>query len=161
MKFFFIREEVIPIAIDKEDLPIPKGADWYLNLKATPNRIFGENVLVAVHMSDKWPETSDEVPVLKFKDREARFYQAAFPTFGGSMGVRPLRSGEPCWYEQIKGNFLYSPAGVFVNPLTATEDAVLPRARPLCGVTSAGKEIFFPFQREVRRLVARRVELMV
>ncbi|MFS7944881.1 hypothetical protein Hanom_Chr06g00517461 [Helianthus anomalus] len=49
MKFFFIREEVIPIAmifhgpdsIEKEELPIPKGADWYLKLTATPNRIFG------------------------------------------------------------------------------------------------------------------------
>ncbi|KAM0067681.1 hypothetical protein Hdeb2414_s0002g00064131 [Helianthus debilis subsp. tardiflorus] len=105
MKFFFIREEVIPIAmvfresdtIEKEELPIPKGADWYLNFLAMPNRIFGENVLVAAHMSDKWPETSEEVPVLKFEEREANLYQAAFPTFGGSMGVRPLRSGEPYW----------------------------------------------------------------
>ncbi|KAM0064699.1 hypothetical protein Hdeb2414_s0003g00106161 [Helianthus debilis subsp. tardiflorus] len=151
MKFFFIREEVIPIVmifresgtIKKEELPIPKGADWYLNLLATPNQIYGENVLVAAHMSDKWPETSDEVPVLKFEDREAHLYQAAFPTFGGSMGVCPLRSGEPCWYEQIKGNFLYPPAGVFANPPSATEGALLPKSRPLRGVTSAGKEILF------------------
>ncbi|KAF5762585.1 hypothetical protein HanXRQr2_Chr16g0778391 [Helianthus annuus] len=62
-KFFFIREEVIPMAmifrapdaIEKEELPIPKGADWYLKLTATPNRIFGENVLVAAQMSDQWP----------------------------------------------------------------------------------------------------------
>ncbi|KAJ0932571.1 hypothetical protein HanPSC8_Chr04g0175171 [Helianthus annuus] len=145
MKFFFIREEVIPIAmifresdkIDKEELPIPKGADWYLKLLATPNRIFGENVLVAAHISDKWPENSEEVSVLRFNDKGmlspfifscnllapncwffydkgARF-QAVFPTFGGSMGVHPLRSGEPYWYEQIKGNFLYPPAGVFAN----------------------------------------------
>ncbi|KAJ0790232.1 hypothetical protein HanPI659440_Chr05g0213111 [Helianthus annuus] len=54
-KFFFIREEVIPIAmifresdtIEKEELAIPKVADCYLKLTATPNRIFGENVLVA------------------------------------------------------------------------------------------------------------------
>ncbi|KAF5772065.1 hypothetical protein HanRHA438_Chr13g0583471 [Helianthus annuus] len=79
--FFFFREEVISIAmifheldtIEKEELPIPKGAYWYLNLLATPNRIFGENVLVAAHMSDKWPETSDEVPVLKFEDRGMLF----------------------------------------------------------------------------------------
>ncbi|KAF5810179.1 hypothetical protein HanRHA438_Chr04g0175981 [Helianthus annuus] len=76
-KFFFIREEVIPIAmilreldsIEKEELPIPKGAYWYLKLTATPNRIFGENVLVAAQMSDKWPETSNEVPIPKFQDR--------------------------------------------------------------------------------------------
>ncbi|MFS7990740.1 hypothetical protein Hanom_Chr11g01062451 [Helianthus anomalus] len=43
-KFFFIREEVVPIAmifreldtIEKEELPIPKGADWYLKLTETP-----------------------------------------------------------------------------------------------------------------------------
>ncbi|MFS7945155.1 hypothetical protein Hanom_Chr06g00520851 [Helianthus anomalus] len=50
MKFFFIREEVMPIAmifresykIDKEELPILKGDDWYMRLLATPNRCFGE-----------------------------------------------------------------------------------------------------------------------
>ncbi|KAM0043713.1 hypothetical protein Hdeb2414_s0010g00344471 [Helianthus debilis subsp. tardiflorus] len=44
-KFFFIREEVIPIAmifhesvtIEKGELPIPKGSDWYLKLTAIPN----------------------------------------------------------------------------------------------------------------------------
>ncbi|KAJ0448498.1 hypothetical protein HanRHA438_Chr17g0826551 [Helianthus annuus] len=151
MKFFFIREEVMPIAIifresdtiEKEELPIPKGVDWYLKLTATPNRIFGENVLVAAQMSDKWPETSNEVPVLKFEDREVHLYQAAFPTFGGSMGVRPLQSGEPYWYEQIKGNFLYPPIGVFANPSSATEGAQLPKPRPLRDVTSTGKEILF------------------
>ncbi|MFS7929958.1 hypothetical protein Hanom_Chr04g00338501 [Helianthus anomalus] len=58
--FLFIREEVIPIAmffrssdtIEKEELPIPKGEAWYLKLTAAPNRIFCENVLVAVQMSD-------------------------------------------------------------------------------------------------------------
>ncbi|KAJ0818491.1 hypothetical protein HanPI659440_Chr00c02g0708951 [Helianthus annuus] len=48
-KFFFIREEVIPIAmtfhaldvIEKEELPIPKKEDWYVKLTATPNRVFG------------------------------------------------------------------------------------------------------------------------
>ncbi|KAJ0693802.1 hypothetical protein HanPI659440_Chr15g0601421 [Helianthus annuus] len=61
MKLFFIREEVIPIAmmfrepdrIEKEELPIPKGSDSYINLLVTPNRIFGEKVLVAAHMSHK------------------------------------------------------------------------------------------------------------
>ncbi|MFS7987258.1 hypothetical protein Hanom_Chr11g01020331 [Helianthus anomalus] len=48
-KFFFIREEVIPIemifhaqdVIEKEELPIPKGEAWYLKFTTTPNRIFG------------------------------------------------------------------------------------------------------------------------
>ncbi|MFS7988363.1 hypothetical protein Hanom_Chr11g01033961 [Helianthus anomalus] len=42
-----------------------------------PNRIFGENVLVAAQMSDRWPADSTEVSVLKFQDREAHLYQAA------------------------------------------------------------------------------------
>ncbi|KAM0057754.1 hypothetical protein Hdeb2414_s0005g00162131 [Helianthus debilis subsp. tardiflorus] len=150
-KFFFIREEVVPIAmifrepdaIENEELPIPKGADWYLKLTATPNRIFGENVLVAAQMSDQWPDDSNEVPVLKFQDREAHLYQAAFPTFGGSMGVRPLESGEPYWYERIKGHFLYPLAGIFANPPIATEGAHLPNPGPLRAVISAGKEILY------------------
>ncbi|MFS7925649.1 hypothetical protein Hanom_Chr04g00287571 [Helianthus anomalus] len=87
MKFFFIREEVMPIAMifresdktEKEELPIPKAADWYMRLLARQNRIIGEQVLVTAAMSDKWPERSEE---------------AAFPTFSGSMGVRPLEAGE-------------------------------------------------------------------
>ncbi|MFS7905531.1 hypothetical protein Hanom_Chr01g00048781 [Helianthus anomalus] len=50
MKFFFIQEEVIPIAtlfhepdaIDKEDTPIPKKTGWYEKLMALLNRVFGE-----------------------------------------------------------------------------------------------------------------------
>ncbi|KAF5774911.1 hypothetical protein HanRHA438_Chr13g0616601 [Helianthus annuus] len=72
-------------------------------------------------MSDKWPERSEEVPVLMFNGEAAQFYQAAFPTFGGAMGVRPLEAGEVYWYEHIKANFLYPPAGAFANPPTATE----------------------------------------
>ncbi|KAJ0435040.1 hypothetical protein HanPSC8_Chr17g0788971 [Helianthus annuus] len=72
MKFFFIWEEDIPIAmisresdgIKKEELPTPKRVYWYLWLMATPNRVFGEQVLVAAGMSDKWPKRSEEVPVL-------------------------------------------------------------------------------------------------
>ncbi|KAJ0578465.1 hypothetical protein HanOQP8_Chr05g0196801 [Helianthus annuus] len=130
-KFFFIREEVIPIAmifresdtIEKEELAIPK-------------------------MSDKWPEDSNEVPVLKFQDREAHLYQAAFPTFGGSMDVHPLESGDPYMYERIKGHFLYPPAGAFANPPTTTEGAHLPNPRP-----QQGKRFFiFPARSVLRDL---------
>ncbi|MFS7962947.1 hypothetical protein Hanom_Chr08g00732451 [Helianthus anomalus] len=76
-KFFFIREEVMPIAmifraqdmIEKEELAIPKKESWYVKLTPTPNRVFGENVLVEAQMSDQWPEDSTEVLVLKFQDR--------------------------------------------------------------------------------------------
>ncbi|KAJ0921052.1 hypothetical protein HanPSC8_Chr05g0187041 [Helianthus annuus] len=94
-------------------------------------------------MSDQWPEDSNEVPVLKFQDREAHLYQTVFPTFGGCMGVRPLESGEQYWYERIKSHFLYPPAGAFANPPTATKGAHLPNPRPLRAVTSAGKEILY------------------
>ncbi|KAM0019245.1 hypothetical protein Hdeb2414_s0026g00683291 [Helianthus debilis subsp. tardiflorus] len=110
-KFFYIHEEVIPIAmtfrawsesIVKEDLAIPKTEAWYRKLTATPNRVFGENVSLAAWMSDQWLPDSKEVPILMIDDREAHLYQAAFPTFGGSMGVRPLQAGEEYWYDQIR-----------------------------------------------------------
>ncbi|XP_021974836.1 uncharacterized protein LOC110869944 [Helianthus annuus] len=151
-KFFFIREEVLPIAMPfrdwtepvlKEDLPIPKQALWYQQLTPTPNGVFGENVLVAARMSDQWSPDSKEVPVLKIGDQEAQLYQAAFATFGGSMGVRPLREDEESWYEQIRGNFMYPVADAFTSPPTATEGAQFPKPRPLRSVTSAEKEVVY------------------
>ncbi|KAM0064248.1 hypothetical protein Hdeb2414_s0003g00100671 [Helianthus debilis subsp. tardiflorus] len=114
-----------------------------MRLLVTQNRIFGEQVLVAAGMSDKWPARSKEVPVLMFEGEVAQLYQSAFPMFGGAMGVRPLGDDEVFWYEQIKNNFLYLPAGIFANPPTATEGAQLPKPRPLRGVTSAAKEILY------------------
>ncbi|MFS7943204.1 hypothetical protein Hanom_Chr06g00497511 [Helianthus anomalus] len=58
--------------IEKEELPISKMADWYMRLLAIPNRIFGEQVLVAAGMSDKWPVHSKEVPVLMFEGEGAQ-----------------------------------------------------------------------------------------
>ncbi|KAJ0916011.1 hypothetical protein HanPSC8_Chr06g0256641 [Helianthus annuus] len=151
-KFFFIREEVVPVAmtfrewteaIPKEDLSIPKTALWYQQLTPTPNRVFGENVLVAAKMSDQWSPSSREVPVLKLGDQEAQLYQAAFTTFGGSMGVRPVRDDEESWYDQIKGNFMFPAADAFASPPTATEGAQYPKPRPLRSVTLAGKETFY------------------
>ncbi|XP_022011137.1 uncharacterized protein LOC110910556 [Helianthus annuus] len=52
---------------------------------------------------------------------EAHLWQAAFPTFGGSMGVRPLEAGEQYWYEEIRDHFMYPVAGAFANPPTSTE----------------------------------------
>ncbi|KAJ0575478.1 hypothetical protein HanIR_Chr05g0213161 [Helianthus annuus] len=151
-KFFFIREEVLPIAMPfrdwteavlKEDLPIPKQALWYQQLTPTPNRVFGENVLVAAQMSDRWSPDSKEVPVLKIGDQDAQLYQAAFATFAGSMGVRPLREDEESWYEQIRGNFMYPVADAFAAPPIATEGAQFPKPRPLRSVTPAGKEVLY------------------
>ncbi|KAJ0795154.1 hypothetical protein HanPI659440_Chr04g0147291 [Helianthus annuus] len=151
-KFFFIREEVVPVAmtfrewteaIPKEDLPIPKTALWYQQLTPTPNRVFGENVLVAAKMSDQWSPSSREVPVLKLGDQEAQLYQAAFTTFGGSMGVRAVCDDEESWYDQIKGNFMFPAADAFASPPTATEGAQYPKPRPLRSVTLAGKETFY------------------
>ncbi|KAF5767050.1 hypothetical protein HanXRQr2_Chr15g0722651 [Helianthus annuus] len=151
-KFFFIREEVVPIAmtfrswtdvIEKEDLAIPKKEGWYLKLNPTPNRIFGENILVAGQMSDQWPADSKDVLVLKFEDKEAHLWQVAFPAFGGSMGVHPLAAGEQYCYEEIKGYFMYPVAGAFANPPTSAEGAHIPNPRPLRTMTSAGKEIVY------------------
>ncbi|KAJ0919258.1 hypothetical protein HanRHA438_Chr05g0227551 [Helianthus annuus] len=94
-------------------------------------------------MSDQWPPESEEVPVLKFQDKEVRLYQAAFPTFGGSMGARLLESGVQYWYDEIKGHFMYPVAGAFADPPIATEGAHIPNPRPLHALTSAGKEIVY------------------
>ncbi|KAM0069045.1 hypothetical protein Hdeb2414_s0002g00079811 [Helianthus debilis subsp. tardiflorus] len=74
---------------------------------------------------------------------EAQLYQAAFSTFGGSMGVRPLRDDEENWYDQIKGNFMFLAADAFASPPTATEGAQYPKPRPLRSVTLAGKETLY------------------
>ncbi|KAJ0799130.1 hypothetical protein HanLR1_Chr00c2196g0837351 [Helianthus annuus] len=156
-KFFFIREEVLPIAMPfrdwteavlKEDLPIPKQALWYQQLTPTPNRVFGENVLVAAQMSDRWSPDIKEVPVLKIGDQDAQLYQAAFATFAGSMGVRPLREDEESWYEQIRGNFMYPVADAFAAPPIATEGVQFPKPRPLRSVTPAGKEVLYLYSEE-------------
>ncbi|KAL9999786.1 hypothetical protein Hdeb2414_s0461g00898891 [Helianthus debilis subsp. tardiflorus] len=94
-------------------------------------------------MSDRWSPNSKEVPVLKIGDQEAQLYQAAFATFGGYMGVRPLRDDEESWYDQIKGNFMYPVDGAFASPPTTTEGAQFPKPRPLRSVTSAGKEVLY------------------
>ncbi|KAJ0897915.1 hypothetical protein HanRHA438_Chr08g0350991 [Helianthus annuus] len=129
--------------IPKEDLPIPKKANWYLQLTPTPNRVFGENVLVAAGMSDQWAPDSKDIPVLKLGDQEVQLYQAAFATFGGVIWSRPLKAGEQYWYDQIKGYFMYPVADAFVDPPISTEGAHIPNPRPLRSVTSAGKEIVY------------------
>ncbi|KAM0041643.1 hypothetical protein Hdeb2414_s0011g00368671 [Helianthus debilis subsp. tardiflorus] len=70
-KFFFIREEVVPIAMDfcaprviiKETLVVPKCSGWYMDLKVLLNQAFGESTLVAAGMSDRCPRESLVVPV--------------------------------------------------------------------------------------------------
>ncbi|MFS7936735.1 hypothetical protein Hanom_Chr05g00419271 [Helianthus anomalus] len=128
MKFFFIREEIIhiamlfcePGAIPKEDTPIPKKAAWYDKLMATPNRVFGEQVLVTTSISDKWPERSKEVPMLLLNGEEFALYHSAFQTFSRAMG----RSCLP-------------------NPAVATQGARNSNPRPCRTVTYAGKEIVY------------------
>ncbi|MFS7920223.1 hypothetical protein Hanom_Chr03g00221901 [Helianthus anomalus] len=68
-------------------------------------------------------------------------YQSAFPTFGGSMGVKPLGDGEVFWFEKIKPNFMYAPPKLFATLPVTTQGARIPNPRPLHGATSAWKEI--------------------
>ncbi|MFS8000826.1 hypothetical protein Hanom_Chr13g01183091 [Helianthus anomalus] len=63
--------------IEKEDTSIPKKEAWYDNLMLIPNRVFGEQVLIAAGMSDKWSERSKEVPVLLL-DGEGKPYHSVF-----------------------------------------------------------------------------------
>ncbi|KAJ0721060.1 hypothetical protein HanRHA438_Chr08g0331321 [Helianthus annuus] len=137
MKFFFIREEVIPIAIEfrqsapipKEDMQVPRGVTWYERLMALPNRVFGEQVLVAAGMSDKWLEEARMCLFCSSTEKVA-LYQSAFPAFSGLMGVSPLRSGEEYWFEQIKPNFIFAAA-----PPVATEGARIPKPSTLAPFT--------------------------
>ncbi|MFS7953831.1 hypothetical protein Hanom_Chr07g00623201 [Helianthus anomalus] len=45
-------------------MKVSRGVAWYENLMALPNRVFGEQVLVAAGMSNKWPEDCESVLVL-------------------------------------------------------------------------------------------------
>ncbi|MFS7905617.1 hypothetical protein Hanom_Chr01g00049791 [Helianthus anomalus] len=113
-KFFYIREEVIPIAmtfytpgvIEKKTISVPKSAKWYRDLLALPNQYFGENTLVATGLSDRWPQDSVE------KD----LYHRAFPACSRMMGARPLREGEQMWYDHIPVNFMYPRTEIFATP---------------------------------------------
>ncbi|MFS8022492.1 hypothetical protein Hanom_Chr16g01440051 [Helianthus anomalus] len=68
MKFFFIRTEV----------KISRGAMWYEKRMALPNQAFGEQVLVATGRSDKWPQDSENVPVLLLEgEGTTKFYVCA------------------------------------------------------------------------------------
>ncbi|KAM0027657.1 hypothetical protein Hdeb2414_s0019g00542751 [Helianthus debilis subsp. tardiflorus] len=151
MKFLFIRAEVIPMAmqframgpIAKEDMMIPLSATCYENLMALSNRVFGEQVLVAAVMSDKWPEDNESVSVFLLNDEETALYQSAFPTFAGVMGTRPLRDGEEFWLEQIHPNFMYARIEAFAAYPLATEVALIPNPKPCRAITSVGKEIVY------------------
>ncbi|MFS8034164.1 hypothetical protein Hanom_Chr17g01578011 [Helianthus anomalus] len=122
MKFFYIREEVIPIdmefsdsaPIPKEDMKIRRGAAWYEKLMALPNRVF-----------------------------EVVLYQSAFPAFVGIMGTRPLRDDDEYWLEQIQPNFMYARAELFAVPPAATEGVRIPNPMPCRAITPAGKEIVY------------------
>ncbi|KAM0003669.1 hypothetical protein Hdeb2414_s0275g00854151 [Helianthus debilis subsp. tardiflorus] len=81
---------VIPVAMElydpepipKEDLKIPKGAAWYKKLKPLPNQAFGEHMLVAAGMSDKWPSTVINVLVLLLDDQGNPFFFVVFLFYG-------------------------------------------------------------------------------
>ncbi|KAF5782568.1 hypothetical protein HanRHA438_Chr11g0510141 [Helianthus annuus] len=114
-----------PIA--KKDMATPHGAASYENLMALPNRVFGEQVLVAAGMNNRWPEDSEGVPVLLFDGQSkvllsfCKALSKCFPTFAGVMGTRPLRDGEEFWLEQIRPNFMYALLDAFAAPPLATE----------------------------------------
>ncbi|MFS7997204.1 hypothetical protein Hanom_Chr12g01138921 [Helianthus anomalus] len=169
IKFFYIREEVIPIAmkfrdsapIQKEDIKIPRGAAWYEKLLALPNEVFGEQVLVAAGMSDKWPHGSPNVPVLLLEDEgstliiapcvnaEVVIYHRAFPAYVGVMNMRPLRDGEEYWFEQIWANFMYARVEMFAAPLVVTEGVHIPSCRPCRAITPAEKVVYLSSEESV------------
>ncbi|MFS7918912.1 hypothetical protein Hanom_Chr03g00206761 [Helianthus anomalus] len=130
-----------PAPIPKEHLKIPRGAGWYENLLALPNQTFGEQVLVATGMNDRWPHTSTNVPMLLLDGAEITLYHRAFHANAGVMRVRPLRGGEELLYEQIRCNFMYPVAEFYAAPPITTEGARVPNPRPCRAITTAGEEV--------------------
>ncbi|KAJ0956673.1 hypothetical protein HanPSC8_Chr01g0018171 [Helianthus annuus] len=139
---------------------------------ALPNQAFGEQVLAAAGMSDRRLHDSENVSVLLlegegkslcsitsffkkflkiissdanslFFNTEVAFYHRAFPAHAGVMGVRPLRTGEEYWSEQIQPNFMYARAELFAAPPVATEGAHISNPRPCRAITPAGKEVVY------------------
>ncbi|KAL9994251.1 hypothetical protein Hdeb2414_s0937g00964091 [Helianthus debilis subsp. tardiflorus] len=64
------------------------------------------------------------------------------------MGVRPLHVDEEYWLEQIRTNFIYTPAKVFAAPPVATEGARIPNLRPCRAITPARKEVVYLSSKE-------------
>ncbi|KAF5821778.1 hypothetical protein HanRHA438_Chr01g0019161 [Helianthus annuus] len=110
---------------------------------ALPNQAFGEQVLAAAGMSDRRLHDSENVSVLLLEGQEVAFYHRAFPAHAGVMGVRPLRTGEEYWSEQIQPNFMYARAELFAAPPVATEGAHISNPRPCRAITPAGKEVVY------------------
>ncbi|KAJ0801173.1 hypothetical protein HanPI659440_Chr03g0114291 [Helianthus annuus] len=121
-------------------------------LPVLPNQAFGEQVLVAAGMSDKWPNTSTNVPVLHLDGvatkaqrlchfAEIELYHRAFPANAGVIGVRPVHDDEELWYEQIQDNFIYPLADTFAASPTATEGAHILNPMPCRAITPAEEEV--------------------
>ncbi|KAF5813534.1 hypothetical protein HanRHA438_Chr03g0110631 [Helianthus annuus] len=129
-----------PTRIPKEDLKIPRGAGWYEKLLALPKQTFGEQVLVATGMNDRWPRTNTNVPMLLLRRR--------LPSITGrSMQTLVLWACGPCagvrssGTSKIRCNFMYPSTEFFVAPKTMTEGACIPNPRPCRAITPAGEEV--------------------
>ncbi|MFS7967039.1 hypothetical protein Hanom_Chr09g00781031 [Helianthus anomalus] len=126
-----------PAPIPKEDLKIPKGAAWYEKLKPLPKQAFSEHILVAAGMSDKWPSTSTNVPVLLLYGQ------------GRSVPILGLRACHPCTRmkssgvrdKKIRDNIMYPMVDAFVAPPTTNEGAHVLNSPPRRAITPAGAEV--------------------
>ncbi|MFS7995855.1 hypothetical protein Hanom_Chr12g01122961 [Helianthus anomalus] len=117
--------------IPKEEMRVPHGVAWYESMMVLPNRFFGEQVLVAAGMSDKWPEDCESVLVLLL-DGEA------------------LRDWEEFWLEQIRPNFMYARIEAFAIPPVTTEGARIPHPWPCRAISFLGKEIVYRSNEELK-----------
>ncbi|MFS8010822.1 hypothetical protein Hanom_Chr14g01301521 [Helianthus anomalus] len=108
-----------------------------------PNQSFGEQVLVAAGMSDKWPQDSENVSLLLLERQEVALYHQAFPAHVGVMSVRPLCVAEEYWAEQIRPNFMHVRADLFAAPPVVTKGVYIPNPKPCRAITHAGKEVVY------------------
>ncbi|MFS7936858.1 hypothetical protein Hanom_Chr05g00420741 [Helianthus anomalus] len=133
-----------PGEIEKETFLVPKGEVWYNSIRALPNRLFGEQTLVAAGMSDRWKPESLEVTIYVEGGVESIFFKA-FKASLRTIEVRQVRPGEQTWYNRIRVNFIYPHAELFTAPIPEVEGAHILNPRPFRAVTPSGRKLlYFP-----------------
>ncbi|KAJ0489941.1 hypothetical protein HanHA300_Chr12g0449681 [Helianthus annuus] len=93
-------------------------------------------------MSNKWPETSSEVPILKFENRGA-LVSSCFPHLWWINGCAPAGIRGAILVQADQRSFSVSPCWRLFQSFHCNRGAHLPNSRPVRAVTFAGKEILY------------------
>ncbi|MFS7966437.1 hypothetical protein Hanom_Chr09g00773731 [Helianthus anomalus] len=136
---FACRSHGVEPTVDRLLIIPPKSYHDWKDPAPIPKEAFGEQVLVAAGMSDKWSSTSTNVPILLLNGID--LYHRIFPANVGVMGVRPLRDDEELWNGQIRENFMYAPANAFAVSPTANEGVHILNPKSCRAITPFGEEV--------------------